>query len=151
MSEGTSRTRDTSSAGSLRSTTEQHQQKLQEHAGNGKLYRTDAKLSTWLRVPVEQVPAILRDLVANGVLVPAGVSKHGSEIFTLPLSPEAAELFAGITQHQPVPLARMEDEDLAGPDGGDKEPYRELKRRKLVDVRPINGSKYVVVTGEVRR
>lgn len=132
----------------MRSTTEQtiqYIQLLQQHAGNGKIYRTDAKLSRWMRVPIEQVPAILRDLVDTGELVPSGTSRHGNQIYTLPLSPEAAELLAAITQEQPVPMARMED--LVGYDKG---PYLELKRRGLVGATYIDGNRYVEVTGEVR-
>ncbi len=133
----------------VRSTTKQHQLQLQlqlqQHAGNGKIYRTDAKLAVWFGVRETDVPAVLQDLVDDGVLIPAGVSKHGNQIYALPLSFKAAGMLAKITQHQPVPMDRME-----ALFGSDTEPYRELKRRGLVDATYINGTRHVGVTGEVR-
>jgi hypothetical protein len=52
---------------------------------NGKLYRSDAKLSTWLGIGPEEVQGVLDRLVAQGVLSLVGISSRGSELYHLQL------------------------------------------------------------------
>ena len=58
-----------------------YEEVLRTKCNNTKLYRSDAKLASWWNVPESRVQEILKALFDDGVIVYAGQSRTGKQIF----------------------------------------------------------------------
>jgi hypothetical protein len=66
-------------------TDQEHAAVLRAKCRNGTLYRNDAKLGSWLGIPLGEVQSVLDRLVSADVLRPSGISEAATERYTLGL------------------------------------------------------------------
>jgi hypothetical protein len=137
------------------SPTKEHEAVLRRKCRNGTLYRNDAKLASWLGVPIFDVPAVLDSLIAADVLRLKGNSSKGTERYVLGfpswLSADARRLYRVMLSKTTASdiVNTWSVRELAALAGQSPEQaraaYRELEQAALVTEETFDDKRFPVI------